>query len=311
MGISLVVAVTDNDWFDLLRHRADLQEVNFWAPSPRTFRSLSPGELLLFKLRAPRNAIAGCGIFAHASALPCSLAWKAFGEANGTRSREEMRSRIAKYKRVGPDDRSDFNIGCRILTQPAFLEESDWIPVPESWSPRIVDYKTYNTRDTEGHQLWKDVTDRMKWPTQIGMAPSGARFGKPQRIHPRLGQGAFRIVVTDTYERRCAVTRERTLPVLEAAHIRPYSDGGPHEARNGLLLRSDIHQLFDSGYATVTPDLRFEVSSRIREEFENGRDYYALHGKGIFVPGPTEARPDPEALDWHNQNCFRQRGRCR
>ncbi|MFN3973167.1 MAG: HNH endonuclease [Gemmobacter sp.] len=40
--------------------------------------------------------------------------------------------------------------------------------------------------------------------------------------------------------RRCTITQEKTLPPLEAAHIRPYADGGVHEARNGLLLRRDI-----------------------------------------------------------------------
>ena len=215
-----------------------------------------------------------------------------------------MRERIAKYRRTGSNDRSDYPIGCRILVQPTFFDEVDWIPVPDSWSPKIVDFKTYYTDDAEGLRIWEAVTARMNLPGLIGMGSSRSRFGRPQLIHPRLGQGAFRIVVTDTYQRRCAVTRERTLPVLEAAHIRPYSDGGPHEPRNGLLLRSDIHQLFDNGYATVTPDLRFEVSPRIREEFENGKDYYALHGKEIFVPEHQDARPDPVALDWHNQNCF-------
>ncbi len=305
MGISLVLAVTDNDWFDQLRHRPNLEEVNFWSPSPKRFLSLDRGELLLFKLRAPRNAIAGCGVFAHTNTLPCSLAWSAFGAANGTRSSEEMRKRIAKYRRTGPDDQSDFPIGCRILTQPAFFEESDWIPVPGSWSPRIVDYKTYNTSEPEGLHLWEAVTARMRWPSEINAGLPFPRFGKPQLIKPRLGQGAFRIVVTDSYERRCAVTRERTLPVLEAAHIKPYAQGGGHDPRNGLLLRSDIHQLFDSGYVTVTPKLHFEVSSRIREEFENGKDYYALHGKRILIPESANARPDPVALDWHNQNCFR------
>lgn len=308
MGIGLVVAVTDNDWFDQLRHRPDLDEVNFWAPSPRRFRSLDRGELLLFKLRAPRNAIGGCGIFAHANAMPCSLAWKAFGFANGTQSSRDMRRRIAKYRRVDPSDRSDFPIGCRILTQPNFFDERDWVPVPASWSPRIVDYKTYDTADADGLHLWQAVTARMKWPGESERIHMGAwrpRYGQPRLIQPRLGQGAFRIVVTDTYERRCAVTSERTLPVLEAAHIKPYASGGLHEASNGLLLRSDIHQLFDDGYATVTPDLHFEVSPRIREEFENGRDYYALHGKRIFVPDRADVRPDPAALDWHNRNCFR------
>ena len=58
------------------------------------------------------------------------------------------------------------------------------------------------------------------------MAEAGARFGEPHLIRPRLGQGAFRVLVTDIYRRRCAVTQERTLPALEAAHIRPYGDGG-------------------------------------------------------------------------------------
>ncbi|WP_237251773.1 HNH endonuclease [Thioalkalivibrio nitratireducens] len=104
---------------------------------------------------------------------------------------------------------------------------------------------------------------------------------------------------------RCAVTQERTLPALEAAHIRPYADGGVHEASNGLLLRRDLHSLFDAGYVTVTPELRFEVSRRIRAEFENGRQYYALHGQTIFAPEGTADRPNPAALSWHNDQCFR------
>lgn len=45
-------------------------------------------------------------------------------------------------------------------------------------------------------------------------------------IRHRLGQGAFRVLVTDAYQRRCAISGEKTLPVLEAAHIRPYSQHG-------------------------------------------------------------------------------------
>ena len=305
MGINLVIAVTDGDWFDMLRRQPNLAEVNFWAPSAVNFRALQPGELFLFKLHAPRNVIVGGGIFAHANALPCSLAWEAFGEANGARSLSEMRARIARYRRADSTDRSNFEIGCRILTQPFFFEEHDWIPVPPSWAPNIVSFKTYNTGDAEGLALWEAVNERMNRPDFAGMAESEARFGEPQLIRPRLGQGAFRVLVTDTYNRRCAITRERTLPALEAAHIRPYADGGTHEAQNGLLLRRDIHSLFDAGYVTVTPDLRFEVSHRIREEFDNGRHYYELHGKPIFAPEDELRRPDPEALRWHNEHAFR------
>jgi putative restriction endonuclease len=71
MGVSLVVAVTDDDWFEMLRSRPDLAEVNFWAPSAGDFRALQPGELFLFKLHAPRHSIVGGGVFAYASGLPC------------------------------------------------------------------------------------------------------------------------------------------------------------------------------------------------------------------------------------------------
>lgn len=94
------------------------------------------------------------------------------------------------------------------------------------------------------------------------------------------------------------------LPALDAAHIRPYAEGGPHEVPDGLLLRWDIHGLFDRGYVTVTPELHFEVSRQIKEEFENGRDYYALHGRTMQVPSKPADRPDRSVLTWHNENRF-------
>src|SRR5262249_18781460 len=163
----------------------------------------------------------------------------------------------------------------RILTQPFFLPEERWIPVPASWAANIVSFKRYSTEELDGLALWNAVQGRMMEAARSEFREEQSRYGEPTLIHPRLGQGAFRIVVTDTYQRRCAVSGERTLPALDAAHIRPFSDGGRHEASNGLLLRRDIHSLFDAGYVTVSPDLKFEVSRRIKEEFENGRHYYA------------------------------------
>ena len=131
-------------------------------------------------------------------------------------------------------------------------------------------------------------------------------FGKPQIVLPRLGQGSFRIVVTDAYERRCAFTGERTLPVLEAAHIRPYAVFPRHEVSNGILLRSDLHKLFDEGYVTVDPvDRKILVSPRIREEFENGKEYYRLHGLPIREPAVAAYRPQVENLEFHAYTKFR------
>jgi putative restriction endonuclease len=129
-------------------------------------------------------------------------------------------------------------------------------------------------------------------------------YGKPLVITPRIGQGAFRVMVTDTYERRCAITGEKALPVLQAAHIKPVAEGGQHRIDNGLLLRSDVHTLFDRGYATVTPDFTFRVSTRLKMDFDNGEHYFQLQGTKIWVPPHLNEKPNREFLEWHADSLF-------
>lgn len=302
--IHLFVAITDRSWFDLLTlERPD--EVNFWQPSgKRNFGAVSVGELFLLKLHAPDDYIVGGGVFSHASNVPLSLAWEAFGIKNGVASLAEMRERIAHYRRDDAllDSRTDPVVGCRILTQPFFWPPEQWLPVPQSFARNIVTGKRYGTDDAEGRYLWDAVADRAGLP---GMEPQAAdRYGTPQILRPRLGQGAFRLAVTDAYERRCAVSGEKTLPILDAAHIRSYGEGGEHDPANGLLLRTDIHRLFDLGYVTVSDDRRFEVSHRLKADFDNGRHYYDLHGMEVRFPQHGFAPPAAEALSWHREHRY-------
>jgi len=134
--------------------------------------------------------------------------------------------------------------------------------------------------------------------------PAGERYGAPEVILPRLGQGTFRIAVTDAYERACAVTGEHSLPALDASHIRAYASSGPHDVRNGILLRADLHRLFDQGYVTVTTDYKLLVSPRLKSEHDNGRSYYPLHGGKVTVPSMPGERPALEFLQWHNEEVF-------
>jgi len=96
-----------------------------------------------------------------------------------------------------------------------------------------------------------------------------------------------------------------TFTFSEAAHIKHYSAHGPYDVKNGILLRSDMHRLFDTGYMTITPQLHIEVSRRIKEEFENGKYYYTFYGKKVHPPQRLNDRPAPEFLTWHNENVFR------
>lgn len=297
------VGVTDSTWFNLLRSQGHLDEVNFWQPGgTRRFRALAEGDLFLFKLHSPQNFIVGGGLFAHSSLLPISLAWSAFGIANGASSLEEMRQRTLRYRRSGGDIRSDFTIGCIILTQPFFLPKDLWIPVPDDWSPNIVQGKSYDLSIEPGRAIYRQLSHALA-THRVGDADT-PRFGEGVVVHPRLGQGSFRIVVTDAYERRCSITGEKVLPVLEAAHVRPYSEGGEHRVQNGLLMRSDLHTLFDRGYLTVTEDLHVEVSKRIKDEFQNGRDYYALHGRALRNPAHEGERLAVANIRWHNEKLY-------
>jgi putative restriction endonuclease len=308
--VKLWVGVTDKDWYD---HLASIgpDEVNFWQPSgARPFKVLQAGEPFLFKLHSPLNFIVGGGFFVRYSALPASIAWDAFQTKNGVGSFDTLRARIRRYR---PGDTSlDPMIGCNVLVEPFFIDRSKWIPIPQSFALNIVSGKSYDTVTEDGAALWAAVRDAIpvtanaREPAPDYSGTDGERFGAEYLTRGRLGQGAFRVLVTDAYQRRCAVTGERTLPVLEAAHIRPFSLRGPHRISNGILLRSDLHKLFDLGYITVTPDLRLEVSQRLRAEWENGREYYTHHGTELrFRPQEASSMPSREFLIWHNENTFR------
>lgn len=295
------VAITDNDWFGLHASRSTVDEVNFWKPSSRVgFKALQWGEPFLFKLKG-RRLISGGGFFTKFLQLPLSLAWDAFGEANGARSLTELRELIARNRPAPLAATEDPIIGCTLLAEPFFFKENP-IALPDDWGHGIQTGRTYNTNDRSGANLWQEVRlrlDKMRSET-LGPATVAAvtgGFGKPTLIMPRLGQGSFRILLTDAYRYRCAMSGERTLPVLEAAHIRPYSQTQDHSLQNGLLLRSDLHKLFDLGYIGVNPKtFHVEVSSKIREEFENGRDYYKLHGQLLTMPENPLAVPSERNL---------------
>jgi len=303
------IANTDAGWHAILlaqqRREGAVREANFWKPSDRPFGVLRPGEPMLFRLKAPHNAIGGVGFFQRFSALPVWLAWETFGRANGVQDRHEMEQRLLAIRarnKVGAV--GEPQIGCVLLSDLLLFEPGDWVRLPDDWKPTTVSGKGYDLASGEGARVWASCQERLARAAAPLLVADEQRYGEPIAARSRLGQGGFRVAVIDAYDRACAVTGERSLPALEAAHIRPYADDGSHDVRNGLLLRSDVHRLYDRGYVTVTPDHRFRVSPRLRADYANGKTYYALDGRRIATPKRSECMPSNEALAWHEERCF-------
>jgi len=201
--LKMYVGITDYDWFKTLK-KADCDEVNFWKPGGKTnFKALDEGDLFLFKLHSPQDYIVGGGFFLKFSILPSSLAWEAFGLANGARSLFELHDRIYKYKKTNRISDPDPQIGCIILTMPFYLEEDDWITVPDNWSKNIVQGKTYDTSEHYGKLLYQQIQEVLysqRFNKNLLREDSvNSRYGKEQKIKPRIGQGAFKILITDAY----------------------------------------------------------------------------------------------------------------
>ncbi|MDB4913759.1 MAG: Restriction endonuclease [Gemmatimonadetes bacterium] len=308
--MNVYVYPTDLKWFKYLAARPHLDEVNFWQPGGgHVFNRLVPGDLFLFRLKSPANMITGGGVFAHASTYPVDLAWQAFGEKNGTPTLEALRELIARYKRVPSLSlEGDARIGCIIIQEPFFLPESEWISLPDDYHLNLVQGKRFDASSASAQQLVASVSRALQRRPAAAVSEQRrveSLYGNPGLVKRRLGQGAFRVMVTDNYDRRCAVTGEKTLPVLQAAHIVPVSKGGAHRSDNGLLLRSDLHTLFDLGYVTVTPEHKFRVSAALRDEYSNGRIYYDMHDRAIRLPADASDKPALEFLDWHHTTLFR------
>lgn len=138
----------------------------------------------------------------------------------------------------------------------------------------IVQGKTYDLASPAVG--WQQVMERLRAGRGGRVAePDDAAHRQPVQVLQRLGQGAFRILITDTYERRCAITREKALPVLEAAHIKPVAEG--------VAI----------------------VSATGKTDFDNGEHYYRLDGNALWVPRSSEAQPRDDLLEWHSDTVFR------
>lgn len=104
-------------------------------------------------------------------------------------------------------------------------------------------------------------------------------------VRARKGQGSFRKRLLERFGEECAFTGSTPPQALEAAHLYSYAADGEHHASGGLLLRRDLHKLFDLGLIAVDPKSK---KLDLSEELMNYPDYKKLHGSWVTVPVTSE-----------------------
>jgi putative restriction endonuclease len=111
----------------------------------------------------------------------------------------------------------------------------------------------------------------------------------------RRGQAKFRRTLLDAYQGRCAITGCDAVEALEAAHIAPYRGDYSDHVQNGLLLRADLHSLFDLGLVSIDPkSLKVVIATALSSTI-----YGEFAGALLSVPSDTMQRPSSEALAKH------------
>ena len=124
-------------------------------------------------------------------------------------------------------------------------------------------------------QIVLDNWLRKKYPRTRKSPPTKVKF-KTAEVQIRQGQPEFRLALLALYEHKCAVSGCTTRDALQAAHIKSVSDGGTHSTSNGLILRADLHNLFDRGLMTIDEKGFVHVDSAIKD-----LEYQSFHGRKL------------------------------
>lgn len=306
--MNFYIGVTDTDWFEYLAG-INPDEVNFWNLESRDFRAINIGELFLLKNKYPDNAIVGGGYYFKNFKIPMSLAWMSFNNKNGTSSYKEFSDKIYKFHGTNHKEDPDPMVSCNILVAPFFFIKEDWIPAPSDWNPSVPQGKIYDTNRKVGRKIYNQVQEKLEKYNKenLQLMDRDDKFlqSNPSLILSSLGQGSFNLLVNEGYNRMCALSGEKALPLLKPSHIKPLSQQGPNSLNNGILLRSDLHRLFNMGYISITDSYRVLVSRRIIEEIDKGEDYYRMKDQELrMLATRLDRRPKKEYIDWHNENIY-------
>ncbi|NUQ81212.1 MAG: HNH endonuclease [Bacteroidetes bacterium] len=285
------ISPTDIEWFKFLRTEGLNSEINFWTPTPWNVSRLASGDKLYFMLKSPIRKIGGYGQFVEYKNMSVNDAWNKYGFKNGCTSKQDLIDRLDKYKASNSSDErsvTDSEIGCIVLTNAVYYDDDKFLDLDNyeiDFSRFIVKIKYYNENDPLEIATESMVKEFELLPTTL------EKLKKSRLVTERKGQGNFRAIITTAYSNKCCITNETTPELLEAAHIQPYFDENSNHVKNGLLLRVDLHKLYDNGLLYIDESFKIHISPEVKSEY-----YQKLNGTTIRLPENINLHPSKEAL---------------
>jgi HNH endonuclease len=207
-------------------------------------------------------------------------------------NRAEVEAVIDEYKRIGPKAFAGL-YHYRESTRYDLLYEGERFPPKAIYNvafkrARGEDDKTGNAAGLGGgeavnqplRQLDFEIVEKSDLESGLDVPDAAADYYAERSIAHRRGQAKFRGLLFAAYEECCAVTGCNVAEILEACHIKPYSNFRDYAVSNGILLRADVHTLFDLGLIKIGPeDMRLYVADSIKDQ-----EYRQLHGRAVRQP---------------------------
>lgn len=291
--MSPVYAETTRAWFDELS-RLRLNRVAFWQPTPAQPGQIGLGERWYFKeLGAPQ--ILGYGEFAGWERLSITDLFERYDAACGYRTVDEL---LSALRIVNPSAGAQTEIGNIIL--------ENFTPFGEPISLQTLGLQDLSVRfaylsdaDPIASYIGGQRPNAPVTEFSLRNEDQARRAAASRKV--RIGQDDFRERLILRYGPICAFTGLQLVQTLQAAHIQPYVDEKSNHIRNGLLLRADMHRLFDLGLMTLTIDLRIRVSNRIINLDADVRD---LHGTQAKLDATGGILPSTAAIEFHAREIF-------
>ncbi len=293
-----VIAPTDNTWFQFLRDTELNSFVNFWTPTPWNIKKLNQGERWYFLLKSPIRQLGGFGEFYEYKNLTTNEAWKEFGKRNGCVDKAQFINRIQNYIDKNSEsfggksiDVNTYQIGCIVLVNCQYWDEEKYLR-PEDFqidfAAQVVKYKYFDQYDPFTIQI--DGSHNFNLVNE-------PREDFKREVSQRKGQSEFKGKILKAYENKCCITGEACPELLEAAHLQSYLTESSNHIQNGVLLRVDLHRLYDSGLLFIDSHYIVHISSLIQSI-----TYQQYNGQRISLPDNPNSYPSKESLELKRPN---------